>query len=94
MESDYLTMHFNVRDYRAAGIEKPMTIVGDASWESFEDSAEAYEESLRKLLTFDYDSLSRSQQVDYDSYKFFLECMGNLDRHRQSSDQFHRIRLQ
>ena len=88
MESDYLTMHFNVRDYRAAGIEKPKTIVGDASWESFEDSAEAYDESLRKLLTFDYDSLSRSQQVDYDSYKFFLECMGNLDRYPLLNDYF------
>ena len=88
MESDYMTMHFNVRNYKALGIEKPELTLGDASWESFEDAAEIYDEALRKLQTFDYNSLSRTQQVDYDSYKYYLECMRNLDRYPVLNDYY------
>lgn len=88
MESDYLTMHYSVRNYRAYGIEKPEPIVGDASWQSFSDAEEAAQEALENLESFDYSALSRSQQVDYDSYHFYLEGIRDLNHYPQLNDYF------
>ena len=79
MESDYTTMHFTLRDYAAYGIEKPEPSIGSAAWEDYEQAVIDTKESLAKLEAFDYDSLSETQQHDYDVFKFTCERMIELN---------------
>ena len=73
MESDYLTMHYSVKDYKSLGIEKPDREFGDASLESYKEAVQTNQEALSKLKSFDYNTLSINQQHDYDTYKKALE---------------------
>ena len=73
MESDYMSMHYAVKDYESYGITKPDLTIGDASKESYDDAKESAEESLKKLEAFDYESLSDRQKTDYDTYKASLQ---------------------
>ena len=73
MESDYMTMHYGVKDYASYGIEKPERTLGDASYDSYSEAVSDAKETLNKLTSFDYDSLSINQQHDYDVYKKALE---------------------
>lgn len=70
MESDYLTMHFTVKDYAAMGIEKPEPVFGTVSAEDFDEVKQEAEEMIEKLESFDRDSLSAEQQTDYDAIMF------------------------
>ena len=79
MESDYMSLHFTLRDYQSLGIEKPETNIGSAKWEDYEDAVESTKESLAKLQAFDYDSLSESQQHDYDVFAFYCERLIELN---------------
>ncbi len=79
MESDYTTMHFTLRDYAAYGIEKPEPIIGTAAWEDYEEAVNDAKESLEKLESFDYDSLSPTQQHDYDTFRFTCERLIELN---------------
>ena len=78
-EDDYLTLHYAVRDYQAYGITKPELTVGDASWESFQNVVDEYNEILSRLHAFDYDSLSATQKNDYDALSFYLEHAAQLN---------------
>lgn len=73
MSEDYTTLHFSLRDYQKYGIEKPDVNIGDASWDDYEDSIEDCDEYLKKLQSFDYDSLSETEQKDYRTIAFYLE---------------------
>ena len=73
MSEDYTTLHFSLRDYQKYGIEKPEVNIGDASWDEYEDSVEDCDEYLKKLQSFDYDSLSETEQKDYRTIAFYLE---------------------
>ena len=73
MSEDYTTLHFSLRDYQKYGIEKPDVNIGDASWDNYEDSVEDCDEYLKKLQSFDYDSLSETEQKDYRTIAFYLE---------------------
>lgn len=73
MSEDYTTLHFSLRDYQKYGIEKPDVNIGDASWDDYEDSVEDCDEYLKKLQSFDYDSLSETEQKDYRTIAFYLE---------------------
>ncbi len=73
MSEDYTTLHFSLRDYQKYGIEKPDVNIGDASWDDYEDSVEDCDEYLKKLQSFDYDSLSETEQKDYRTISFYLE---------------------
>ena len=73
MSEDYTTLHFSLRDYQKYGIEKPEVNIGDASWDAYEDSVEDCDEYLKKLQSFDYDSLSETEQKDYRTIAFYLE---------------------
>ena len=75
MESDYLNLHYTVRDYSRYGIEKPELILGTATKESYDEAREVLQESLDKLHGFNYDSLSQEQQVDYRVYERYLQDM-------------------
>ena len=81
MESDYTTLHYQLRDYEALGIEKPEVNMGSYSWEEYEKDLNDSKEKLEKLESFDYASLSESQQHDYDTVHFQLERMIGLDSH-------------
>ncbi len=79
MESDYLSMHYTVKDYKSFDIIKPEAVVGDASIESYQESIDEYTTILNELEAFDYDALTATQQHDYDAYKFYLENMIRLN---------------
>ena len=73
MEADFMTMHFTLADYKAAGVEKPERIIGKVSMEDYADSVEYAQGMLDRLQKFDYASLSDIQKHDYDTVKFDLE---------------------
>jgi uncharacterized protein (DUF885 family) len=75
MESDYLTMHFTLKDPDALDIEKPDPVFGDTDFEGAAEEAVSDAESvLEQLDEIDYDSLSEEHQYDYevmyDSYTY------------------------
>ncbi len=80
MESDYLTMHFTIRDYNSLGIEKPEAIIGTVD-DDYDQTIEDLQETLDKLESFDYNTLSATQQHDYDALKFHLENMITLNKY-------------
>lgn len=73
MESDFMTMHFTIRDYASYGIEKPEANIGSASWDDYAEAVEEGKEVLAELEAFDYESLSDTQKHDYDAMYFYLE---------------------
>lgn len=79
MESDFMSLHFTLRDYAAHGIEKPEPNIGSAKWEDYEEAVNEGKETLAKLESFDYSSLSESQKHDYDTYHFYVERMTELN---------------
>lgn len=81
MEDDYMTMHYTVKDYASYGIEKPDISFGTATLESYNDAVTSLQESLDALHAFGYDTLSVSQQHDYDAYEKYLEDMIALNKY-------------
>ncbi len=79
MESDYLTMHYTLKDFAKTGFDKPDLTVGDATWESYEEAYQEGVDTVAELKTFDYDALSEENRVNYDTYLFFLENMNALN---------------
>ena len=73
MEEDYMTMHFSFADYQRAGITKPDPNIGRIKLEDYADDKAYSEEVLKKLQSFDYESLSETQKHDYNALKFHLE---------------------
>ena len=69
MESDFLTMHFSVIDYKALNIEKPPVDCGEISYGFDEENFDYMLDQLKELQSFDYDSLSYRQQYDYEDRK-------------------------
>ena len=79
MESDYLTLHFTIKDYSALDIDKPELEIGEASWESYEEAYQEGVETMEKLHSFDRSKLSAENQIDYDTYEFYLQRMNELN---------------
>lgn len=79
MESDFMNLHFTLREYTELGIEKPERVIGSAAWEDYERDLNDGRETLAKLEAFDYASLSESQKHDYDVLHFYLERMIELN---------------
>ncbi len=88
MESDYLTLHYQLKDYEAYGIEKPELNFGVISEESYQDSIDSCQEALDTLHTFDYDALDETQQHDYLVYENYLENMIALNSYPQFDSLF------
>ncbi len=61
VESDYLSMHYTVRDYESMGLARPEATLGDIDFEENTD----LQDYLDELHAFDYESLSKTQQHDY-----------------------------
>ena len=72
MEGDYMTMHFNVIDYKSYGIEKPPVDLGELSYSFDEENFQYMKDQLDELLSFDFDSLSYRQQYDYEALEYSL----------------------
>lgn len=72
METDYMTLHYTVKDYKALGIEKPDAVLDTVDLEDYTDAVEDADESIADLKKFDYETLSDSQQTDYDIYLDYL----------------------
>ena len=79
MESDYLSLHFTLRDYESYGIKKPELNLGDASLQSYQDAIEENNAILKDLEGFDYNSLSERQKYDYDVLKSYIEKANGLN---------------
>ena len=71
MEADYLTMHYNVIDYRSYGIEKPELTVGELEYSDDPDISDLVDQ-MERLQEFDFDSLSYRQQYDYECLEYSL----------------------
>ena len=72
MESDFLTMHFSVIDYKALNIEKPPVDCGEISYGFDEENFNYMLDQLKELQSFDYDKLSYRQQYDYESLEYSI----------------------
>lgn len=81
VESDFLTLHFTLKDYESWGVEKPDRTFGEAGYHSYAEAVEVNQEVLDKLRKFDYNSLSESQKVDYDVLEKYLENVIELNKY-------------
>lgn len=88
VESDYLTMHTSVYDYKKLGLEKPEVTLGDIDYDEFTESVEQADQSLEKLRAFDPAQLSDSQKYDYRIYEFYLESLSDLYKYPNLNDMF------
>jgi uncharacterized protein (DUF885 family) len=85
MEADFLTMHFNVIDYRKYGIEKPPVDLGQVKYGFDQENFDYMEDQLKELQSFDYDSLSYRQQYDYEALEYSLyETLADYAYYRYS----------
>lgn len=76
--SDYLYMHYSVKDYKALGLEKPEVNLGEISYGVSTEGIEREIAYLEELQSFDYNSLSYAQQYDYDALEYSLyETIGS-----------------
>ncbi|MBO6158164.1 MAG: DUF885 domain-containing protein [Firmicutes bacterium] len=88
MESDYLNMHFSVKDYRAYGIEKPEVTLGTINKEDYQEAVTECQETMAEMEAFNYDALSYENQVSYDVYHFYLEQMAVLNAYPEFEEMF------
>ncbi len=88
VETDYLTFHSSVYDYRSLGLEKPEVTLGDIDYEEFDESVESAESTLEKLHAFDPAELSDSQKYDYEIYEFYLEALRDLYKYPNLNSMF------
>lgn len=75
MESDYLSMHSSVYDYKALGLEKPEVTLGDINYDEYTESVNIAKETLDKLHSYNFDDLNETQKVHYLAYENYLENM-------------------
>lgn len=78
VESDYLTMHSSVYDYRSLGLEKPDVTLGDINYDEYTETVRINQETLDKLHAFNYDELDEAQKVHYAAYEKYLENLIGL----------------
>ena len=85
MESDYMTMHFNVIDYKKYGIEKPPVDLGEVKYGFDEENFQYMKDQLAELQSFDFDKLSYRQQYDYEALEYSLyETLADMCYYRYS----------
>ncbi len=67
----YVSMHNTVMDYKKYGLEKPEIELGELNYGNLHDMTDEIE-LLKKLKSFDYDSLSYRQQYDYETMEYSM----------------------
>ena len=88
MESDYITMHFSVKDRQSMGLTKPEVTLGEISYASYAEEVQKSQASLEKLHSFDYDSLNDTQKHDYLVYERHLEDVIGRYQYPDFQEQF------
>ena len=88
MESDYLTMHYNVKNYRDYNIQKPEVTIGTITKEDFAAGVEENRRVLSELEEIDYDLLSRENQISYDTLHSYLEQMIIINQYPEFEEVF------
>ena len=86
VESDYLTMHSSVYDWRELGLTKPEVTFGDVSLDSFRETVSYAEEALEKLHEFDIEELDETEWHDYMAFEAYLE--NSIDMYSYPEFQF------
>lgn len=71
--ADTMSLHFQLEDPKAFGVEMENPTLGNYTREEFQKSQEDNEEFLKTLESFSYDKLSAKQQKVYDKLEYFLE---------------------
>ena len=86
VESDHLTMHSSVYDWRELGLTKPEVTFGDVSLDSFKETVSYAEEALEKLHEFDPEELDETEWHDYMAFEAYLE--NSIDMYSYPEFQF------
>ena len=86
VESDYLTMHSSVYDWRELGLTKPEVTFGDISVDRFRETVSYAEEALEKLHEFDIEKLDETEWHDYMAFEAYLE--NSIDMYSYPEFQF------
>lgn len=68
----YLFMHTSVTDYKAMGLTKPEVTWGNLEYGADNEQIESMINQYNTLLSFDYDTLTYTQQYDYDLLQYSL----------------------
>ena len=69
---NYLFMHTSVTDYKAMGLTKPEVTWGNLEYGVDNEQIESMINQYNTLLSFDYDTLTYTQQYDYDLLQYSL----------------------
>ena len=69
---NYLFMHTSVTDYKAIGLTKPEVTWGNLEYGVDNEQIESMINQYNTLLSFDYDTLTYTQQYDYDLLQYSL----------------------
>lgn len=88
LESDYMTLHYQLVDYESLGIEKPEATIGKADKDSYDEAKKEAQDTLAELQDFDYDSLSETQKHDYDAFGFYLQNLIDLNSYPMMDELF------
>lgn len=86
VESDYLTMHSSVYDWRELGLTKPEVTFGEIDRDSYDELVSYAEEALEKLYEFDIEELDDVERHDYLALEFYLK--NNIDLYAYPEFQF------
>lgn len=88
VQSDYLNMHYYVKDWKGYGLEKPELTLGTVWMEDYADSVDYDRETLDILHSFDYDKLDANAKAAYDNYEWLLECDMVMSKYPQFNEMF------
>ncbi len=72
VSENYLFLHNNVTDYKAMGISKPEVTWGTLNYELNQEEIDLLVDEYNELIAFDPDSLSYTQQYNYDVFRYSL----------------------
>lgn len=73
VQIDTLTLNYSLAVPENFGINKPEITLGEFTIEEMQEQISLTENYLKKLKSFDYNSLTRDQQLTYDILKNYLE---------------------
>ncbi len=79
MSSSLVSAHFDLEHPEDYGITEYDSIWGDDFLESYEKALEEDKELYNELTAFNYDALTKDQQLTYDTLEKFLENCFDLD---------------
>ncbi len=72
VSENYLFLHNNVTDYKAMGISKPEVTWGTLNYELNQEEIDLLVDEYNELIAFDPDTLSYTQQYNYDVFRYSL----------------------